>query len=309
MTLLVAAELPSWERDGQGWPHADTSTFPRAGGLEWHVQVSGRGDETAPVLLLLHGLGAATHSWRDLIAPLGEHFRVIVPDLPGHGFTSRPSMNGLSLPGMSNRLGALIETLGAAPTMVVGHSVGAAVMLRMAIDRQVRPRALLSFNGAFLPFEGLAGQLFPPLARVLTFNPFVPRFFSLGAIMDPASIERLITGTGSRLTPEGLALYRRLLRCPGHVSAALATMARWDLEPLIADLDRLEGALTLVTGTADRAVGERDAEVVASKVPGTRLVELGGLGHLAHEEAPERAVALVLETARRAGILPANAKA
>ncbi|MEM8759218.1 MAG: alpha/beta fold hydrolase BchO, partial [Pseudomonadota bacterium] len=197
----------------------------------------------------------------------------------------------------------------AAPTMVVGHSVGAAVMMRMANDRQVRPRALISFNGAYLPFEGLAGQLFPPLARVLTFNPFVPRFFSLGAIMDPASIERLITGTGSRLTPEGLALYRRLLRCPGHVSAALATMARWDLEPLIADLDRLEGALTLVTGTADRAVGERDAEVVASKVAGTRLVELGGLGHLAHEEAPERAVALVLETARRAGILPANAKA
>lgn len=309
MTLLVSAELPSWERDGQGWPHAEASSFPRAGGLAWHVQTMGPSGGEAPELLLLHGLGAATHSWRDLMGPLSQHFRVIAPDLPGHGFTQRPPMNGLSLPGMSNRLGALIEALGASPAMVVGHSVGAAIMLRMALDEQVKPRALVSFNGAFLPFEGIAGQLFPPLARVLTFNPFVPRFFSLGAIMDPASIQRLITGTGSRISPEGLALYRRLLRCPGHVSAALGTMARWDLEPLIADLDRLEGALTLVTGTADRAVGERDAEAVAAKVADTRLVELGGLGHLAHEEAPERAVALILEAARRAGILPANEKA
>ncbi|MEM7499417.1 MAG: alpha/beta fold hydrolase BchO [Pseudomonadota bacterium] len=307
MMLLAAAELPSWKRDGRGWPHAEASRFPRAAGLEWHVQVMGPRRGQGPDLLMLHGLGAATHSWRDLMEPLAAHFRVIVPDLPGHGFTQRPAMNGLSLPGIANRLGALMAALEVRPAIVVGHSIGAAIMLRMTIDGLLRPNALLSFNGAFLPFEGLAGQLFPPLAKVLTMNPFVPRFFSLGAIMDPASIERLITGTGSRLTPEGLALYRRLLRCPGHVGAALATMARWDLEPLIADLDRLEGGLTLATGSADRAVGERDAAAVAARVPGTRLVELGGLGHLAHEEAPERAVALILETARRAGILPANA--
>ncbi|MEM6943250.1 MAG: alpha/beta fold hydrolase BchO [Pseudomonadota bacterium] len=300
-----APGCPSWERERLDWPHADASRFVKAGGLGWHVQVMGEG----PDILLLHGLGAASHSWRDLMAPLATRFRVIVPDLPGHGFTGRPAMNGLSLLGMAKRLGALMEVLEAAPVLVVAHSAGAAVATRMTLDGQIEPRALLAINGAFLPFPGLAGQVFPQLARALNLNPFVPRFFALGAVMDPASVERLITGTGSRITPRGLALYRRILRYPGHVSAALGTMARWQLEPLVADLPKLDVALTLAAGSADRATGLRDARAVAELVPDARLIELGGLGHLAHEEAPERGVALVLETARAAGVMPANVPA
>ncbi|MEM8597774.1 MAG: alpha/beta fold hydrolase BchO, partial [Pseudomonadota bacterium] len=265
-------------------------------------QVTGDG----PDLLLLHGLGAASHSWRHQIEPLARQFRVIVPDLPGHGFSERPPMNGLSLPGMAKRLAALLEALEVVPALIVGHSAGAAVATRLALDGAAAPRAVLAFNGAFLPFEGLAGQVFPPLAKALTMNPFVSRFFSLGAIMDPASIERLITGTGSRLDAEGLALYRRLLRCPGHVDAALGTMARWNLEPLVADLPQLTAPLILAHGTADRAIPSGAMEAVAETVPDARIVALGGLGHLAHEEAPDRATAVVLEVARGAGLLPAN---
>ena len=57
-----------------------------AGGLRWHVQVAGDG----PVLLLLHGTGAATHSWRDLLPLLAERFTVVAPDLPGHGRSDGP---------------------------------------------------------------------------------------------------------------------------------------------------------------------------------------------------------------------------
>ncbi|MEO1773882.1 MAG: alpha/beta fold hydrolase BchO [Pseudomonadota bacterium] len=298
---------PRWAVEGRGWPHAAASRFVRAGGIEWHVQIAGPAKGTPPDLLLLHGLGGATHSWRGQIGPLSKVFRVIVPDLPGHGFTGRPAMNGLSLPGQSRLVGALLEALGARPAMAVAHSAGAAILARMALDGRIAPGAILSVNGAFLPFPGVAGQVFPSLARLMTLNPFVPRFFALGAVMDPASIERLITGIGSRLDRDGLALYRRLLRCPAHVQNALSMMARWELEPLKADLPRLEAPLILAAGSADRAVTPGDAEVVAGLVPNARLVPLGGLGHLAHEEAPDRANALILETARRVGVLPANA--
>lgn len=80
------AERPTlWERDGADWPNRAASRFVTASGLTWHVQAMGAPE--APVLLLLHGTGAATHSWAGLAPLLAARFRVIAPDLPGHGFT------------------------------------------------------------------------------------------------------------------------------------------------------------------------------------------------------------------------------
>ncbi|MCL5775738.1 alpha/beta fold hydrolase [Limibaculum sp. FT325] len=291
--MMFSPGKPDWTRERSRWPHSDASRFIRAGGLEWHVQVAGEG----PDLLMAHGTGAAGMSWRDLFGPLSRRFRVIVPDLPGHGFTQTPPVGGLSLPGMSRLLGELLGALGASPALAVGHSAGAAILCRMALDGRIAPGAVVAFNGAFLPFKGMAGQVFPPLARLLVLNPIAPRFFALGAVTDPASIERLILGTGSRLDPAGLALYRRLIRAPGHVAAALRMMASWDLAPLVADLPRLGPPLTLAVGTADRAVDPAEAREIAARVPGARVVALPGLGHLAHEEDPARALALIAEAA------------
>ena len=58
----------SWDQDGHDWPNRDASRFVEAAGLTWHVQIAGQG----PVLLLLHGTGASTHSWRDLLPGLAE---------------------------------------------------------------------------------------------------------------------------------------------------------------------------------------------------------------------------------------------
>ncbi len=116
-----------WARDGRDWPNRDASRFVDAGGLRWHVQVLGPADADAPTLLLLHGTGAATHSWRALAPRLAHGFRVVAPDLPGHGFTSMPPADGLSLPGMAAAVGALLAALDASPALVVGHSAGAAV--------------------------------------------------------------------------------------------------------------------------------------------------------------------------------------
>lgn len=76
----------NWDHDGRDWPNREHSRFVEAAGLRWHVQQMGRG----PVLLLLHGTGASTHSWRALMPLLAAEFTVVAPDLPGHGFTSAP---------------------------------------------------------------------------------------------------------------------------------------------------------------------------------------------------------------------------
>src|SRR5947208_16415765 len=100
-----------WETLRDCWPNAGASSFVNAGGLRWHVQRMGSG----PVVLLLHGSGAASHSWGDVAPILAEHFTVIVPDLPGHGFTERLPDDRLSITGIADALGALLEALDARP--------------------------------------------------------------------------------------------------------------------------------------------------------------------------------------------------
>ena len=113
-----ASDRPLWERDGADWPNRTASRFVASSGLTWHVQEMGAAD--APVLLLLHGTGAATHSWAGLAPLLAARFRVVAPDLPGHGFTGTPPGHGLSLPAMARRTGALLEAIGARPSEVAG---------------------------------------------------------------------------------------------------------------------------------------------------------------------------------------------
>ncbi|MEL6264769.1 MAG: alpha/beta fold hydrolase BchO [Pseudomonadota bacterium] len=304
---MAAPLRPRWSIEGRGWPMAEHSRFVTVRGLSWHVQVIEPERAGPPVdVLMLHGLGGAGHSWRGVAPLLAPHARIIVPDLPGHGFTGWPQGPGFALPGQARLMAALMAAIDARPVLGIGHSAGAPILARMALDGLAPIRAIVAFNGAFRPFPGLAGRVLPGLARALALNPIVPRAMAMGTVMDPLSVERLIVGTGSRIDPAGLALYRRLIACPGHVAGALAMMAAWQLEPLMRDLPGLGADLVLASGTADRAVPPREAEAVAARVRGARVVALGGLGHLAHEEAPDRAAALVIETARRVGILPAN---
>lgn len=291
------ADRPDWARDGRDWPNRAHSRFVDAGGLRWHVQRAGRG----PVLLLIHGTGAGTHSWRALLPRLAPDFDVIAPDLPGHAFTQAPPPAGYTLPAMAAAVGELLQALGAAPTVVVGHSAGAAIGARLCLDGAAAPRALVSLNGAWLPFGGMAGPWFSAVARVMAALPVLPRFFAWGA-EDPARVRRLVEQTGSRIDDTGLALYGRLIRHPGHADAALQMMARWDLAPLQRDLPRLRAALTLVVGERDLAVPPSHAERVQALLPRATLERLPGPGHLAHEEAPETVAALIVAAARRAAV-------
>lgn len=300
--LLVNCRRPDWAEDGRDWPNRDASRFVTAAGLRWHVQdLSSSADPDAPTVLLLHGTGAATHSWRDLAPLLARRFRVVACDLPGHGFTEAPAFRSMSLPWMAEAVGGLLHALGVRPDLAVGHSAGAAIALRMVLDGRAAPRAVIALNGALLPFEGAAGRLFPPMAKLMFLNPLTPRVLAFGAA-DRARVRRLILGTGSMLDARGLALYERVLRRPGHLAGTLGMMAAWDLAPLARDLPRLAIPLVLVAGEADRAVPPRQARRIAERVPLADLVVVPGLGHLAHEEDPERIAAVIDRVAGDCGL-------
>lgn len=275
----------SWEVDGADWPNRKNSCFVDAGGIRWHAQRWFSAGAEAPTVVMLHGTGASTHSWRALGPLLARHFNVVAMDLPGHGFSSAPPMSAMGISGMSRSVGALVKALDVRPALLVGHSAGAAIAVQMSLDGWTAPQAIIGLNAALVPFEGIQGKLFSPMAKLLAATDWAPRLFSWRAA-DPHVLRRLLEGTGSKLDSEGIRLYGKLIHNPHHASAALAMMANWDLNALSSRMAHLMPPLRLAMGGNDRAVPREHGPRILASLPSAAMTEFPALGHLAHEEAP-----------------------
>lgn len=270
------------------WPHRDRSRFVRAGGVDFHLQEWGEG----PAILLVHGTGASTHSFAALAPLLAERAHVVAIDLPGHAFSETSRNDVFTLPGMASALGALLKTAQVDPVLAVGHSAGAAILIRLALDGAIAPDAIVALNGAILPLHPFSHPLVSLMAKFLAANPFVPWFFSRQA--DEATVGRLLKDTGSKVPAESRACYEHLLRSRRHVTSALRMMAHWDLAPLARDLAHLKTKLILIAGESDRTIPPDTSAEVARRARDAELHRLPRLGHLAHEEDPRAIADLIL---------------
>ena len=272
------------------WPHAEHSRFVDAHSIIWHVQTMGEG----PDIVLVHGTGASTHSWRDVMPLLAKTHRVHAIDLPGHGFTSQADAQGRSLNGMVSGIAELLRTMNIKPTIVVGNSAGSAILARMCAMNHIDPERLISFNGAFFPIAGLAGAVFSPIAKTFAAIPFMPNLFARMA--DANAVARLMADTGSKLSPEGLALYQRLFRSPTHIEATLGMMAAWDLSGMTQDLSRLKTRVIMVAAQNDKTIPPAVAHKAAALIPHAQVVTVAHYGHLMHEEDPMQAADIIRNT-------------
>ena len=268
------------------WPHRETSRRIACRPHLWHVQEMGSG----PLVLLLHGAGGATHSWRHLM-PLLAGCRAVAIDLPGQGFTRMGSRRRCSVEAMAEDILALCVQEGWHPQAVIGHSAGGALALRLA---EIAPVArVVGINAALGTFDGAAGWLFPLMARLLAVTPMVPQLFSRLS-GTPDRVQALLASTGSKIEPAGQAHYLRLLQTSAHVDATLLMMAQWKLDGLLARLPEITPRVLLITGALDATVPPDVSERAAGRIPGAVWVSLPGLGHLAHEENAGAVAAVVL---------------
>ena len=277
-----------WNREGLIWPHREASAFIEIGGARWHVQRMGSGTP----LLLLHGTGASVHSWRDLMPLLAASHEVIAVDLPRHAFTTGHSAYAMGLPAMAGEVAGLLKHLDINPAAIIGHSAGAALALQLGLAHGFTG-PIMGLNSALRPFPGPFAQIFPAVAKALFINPLVPRIFA-GSIDLVGGAERFLwRSTHSRIEPEGLACYRTLLKHPAHAGGALAMKANWDLPGLRLRMGEVRNPVLLIHGAKDPAIPLDWAKDSHSWLADARLDVLPGLGHLAHEEAPDKVAALI----------------
>jgi magnesium chelatase accessory protein len=286
-----------WTREQHDWPMAEQSRFVISKPHKWHVQEAG----TGPLVLLLHGAGGATQSWRHLFPLLAAHYRVIAIDLPGQGFTRSGASRRFGLAEMAQDIAALCVQEEWQPRVIIGHSAGGALAFELADLLADKPH-IIGINAALAPFKGVAGMLFPLMAKALAKMPLVATLFT-ASTGNPRSVQRLIDGTGSHLPPEDLTYYQRLVGDRNHADATLKMMAQWDLDPLLRRLSQSEIHGFLIAAEQDKAVPAITSVSQAAKMANVDCVVLPDLGHLIHEEAPEVVFDLITQNLRDNGIM------
>ena len=262
-----------------------------AAGLDWHVQVAGQG----PTVLLLHGTGASAHSWAGMLPLLQGAATVVVPDLPGHGFTRGATLEQLTLPRMAAALAALLQALQLPPAhLVVGHSAGAALALRMALLAEQPPAAVLGFAPSLVAPPAAYTRWVAPLVNPVVTSGPMARVMA-GIAERTGLIDLLLDSTGSRLTAQQRRPYKHLFSDPNHARGSVGFMAAADLPSLNAEAAALRSRMAFVMGQGDRWIPERALRPVLQRCyPGADAQAWPG-GHLVHEEDPGRAAQRVLE--------------
>ncbi len=273
------------EPESAGAPGA----FIDADGLRLHYVEAGEGD---PVLLI-HGFGASTFSYRFAIPELAQHYRVVALDLKGFGYSERPTSSDYSLTAQADLVGRAMDRLGIERAAVVGHSMGGAVAMRLALRHPDRVSRLVLVDSAterhmaraLLPGRMLV--LFVPIIATLTVHRRAFRRFALrNAVHDPAHV-----------TPEVVEGYMRPTRFKGYARGMAALLAgRGHDEPLA--LERIAQPTLILWGEHDRWLPPSEGEALAKSIPNAQLVLVRGAGHLPLEEQPDESNKALLEFLR-----------
>jgi pimeloyl-ACP methyl ester carboxylesterase len=266
----TVVELPGFEE-----------RFAEVRGSSLRYLVCGEGQP----LVLVHGLGGAASNWLALAPLLLRGRRLLVPELPGHG-GSEPLPAARNLNGYADSLAELAEREGFSPTAVVGHSLGGAIALRLAIRRP----------------EGISGLVLAGAAGISSGTRSARYALTITGILKPgrriaphrrlvarsAVLKSLVFGRWGAADPQALSaeMVDAFLSGPARhtdtVSAAKA-LVRDDPRP---DLDRVQCPSLVLWGARDSQLPIGDAFDYARRLRG-RLRVIADCGHLLIGERPD----------------------
>ena len=269
MTDAKVSELPGFEE-----------RFLDERGSRVRYLVAGDGEP----LLLVHGLGGAAANWLAVAPQLLPGRRIVVPELPGHGGSS-PLPAAPSLNAYADRLGLLLEHEVAVPTAVVGHSLGGAIALRLAIRRPESVRALVLAGAAGISSTSRSARYALTVTGILKPGRRIAPHRRRVARSD--LLKRLVFGRWGASDPPALPpeLAEAFLAGPARhtdtVSAAKA-LVRDDVRP---DLDRVRCPVLVLWGARDNQLPVGDAFEYARRLRAPLRV-IADCGHLLTGERP-----------------------
>jgi 3-oxoadipate enol-lactonase len=243
------------------------------------------GPDDGPPLLLCPSLGTSTEMWRDNVAALAEHHRVIRFDHRGQGRSPEPP-GPYEIADLGGDVVALLDHLGIERASVGGVSLGGMIAMWLGAHAPERvDRVIAACTSAYMGDAPWAERI----AAVLEANSTEP-------IADGV-VNNWLTPGFAQEHPEQRAYLRGLLTAspPEGYAACCGAIERMDLRE---DIERIQAPTLVISGSDDGSTPREHQELIAARIPGARHETIDPGAHLSNVEQPEAFCALVLEHLR-----------
>ncbi len=260
------------------------------------------------VFLLVHGLGGRWQHWTETIPELAEHGRVIAVDLPGFGGSAAPP-GGASLDGFADALAELVTQLQQPRVVVVGHSLGGPVTVRLALRHPDLVAAIVLAAGTVQTFAAVLGRRRHGLRRPLTVLATLAELVTAGLPTPQVFRRQVMSRSLLRLLFLWPYLHRPRALPPAAIALLVDGAGARGVLPTARAVGRLRpeqwltppGCPVLAVGADhDPIASLADLAEFAERVPSARIVVLEGTGHLVMLERAGAFAAEVISFARQA---------
>jgi pimeloyl-ACP methyl ester carboxylesterase len=260
---------------------------PTIAGLKTHLVRAGRGEP----LILLHGLGASSYSWRYNLPELAKHYEVFAPDLPGFGRTDKPWDFDYSIHGLHSWILKFMDHMGIGKARFAGNSMGGVLSLWTAMEAPSRVERLALLGVPAYPEN--RPKLIWPIGW-----PFIGKLYEI--LLGDTAL-RIIAPTAfvdkSKVDAELLAEYGLALKTP-EGRRAVAQFVRLaipkDHKERVKRYAKVPHKTLVLVGDGDDMVGS-SAERLSREMPNARYLRVERCGHAAQEDAPERVTPALVE--------------
>lgn len=305
IAALAAILITALFRNGQAYTKRVNAHWPPqgryidSGGARLHVLEAG--DEAAPRVLLIHGASANLRElWSPLASDLTQDHRVIAFDRPGYGHSTRPRRGAQLLQTQARMAADVLRASGDGPAIVVAHSLGAAVALRLAIETPDLVRGLVLIGPASHPYPGQnawwARLSAAPLLGDVFCGALIPW---LGPVAGRAGIANNFAPSAVPATyyeDAGVGLIFRPRAFRASAVDVCATKPEFAAQaPAYAEIMI---PTIIVTGDTDKVVSPKlHSRALAREMGAAELVIAPNAGHMPHRLRPD----LVLSAVRRVG--------
>jgi pimeloyl-ACP methyl ester carboxylesterase len=277
---------------------------PVTGGRLHVVDLAPARPTDAPPIVLLHGASGNLEDQRlTLGAALAARHRVILVDRPGHGFSDRPGGAADASPGRQAALIAqALARLGVSRAIVVGHSWSGALAAALALDFPERVAGLVMLAPVTHPWPG-GISWYSQLAS----TPVIGRLFAetcafpLGSLLIARGVESVFAPQVPPADYVRRAATRLVLRPQEFVANAqdMAVLKAF-VTAQVPRYGEIAAPTVIISGDRDTTVGVNiHSRVVATLIPGAKLIVLPGIGHMLHHVAADAIVAEIEELSKR----------
>lgn len=242
------------------------------------------GPREAPAIILLHGLGSSLHTWQGWAEGLDDRFRVIRLDLPGHGLTGADPSGDYSTDRSIELLNGLMNALDLERAAFVGNSMGGRLAWTFAARHPDRVWALVLVSPDGFESPGYAYHAEPEVPAMVGLMRHTLPAFMLRPNVEVAYADK------TALSDAEFARYHDMMRAPGTRGALVELMRQVRLVPPEPLLAQIEAPTLLVWGEKDAMIPVANAQDYLAAMDGAALATFPDLGHVPHEEAPERSL-------------------